>query len=171
MNTDFWYINRKSGVVYGGRHPPPEIDQFRIEIEKAGINNTKTVVAYDGGEGQFASRFWRLLNFLEQEKVYVLNESFKGWVEAGHTTTKEEPECESAKFEVTIQKEMLASYDDVKEIVANKKQSPILIDSRDKVRYLGEVESVDKIAGHANSDSHCSQATVVPTLSQRSSPV
>ena len=36
---------------HGGRHPLPNIEQFRREIEQAGIDNTKTVVAYDGGEG------------------------------------------------------------------------------------------------------------------------
>lgn len=133
---------------HGGRHPLPDIDQFKQEIEKAGIDNTKTVVAYDGGEGQFASRFWWLLTFLGHEKVHVLNEGFKGWVEAGYTTTKDVPEFESAKFEVNIQKEMLASYEEVKEVVEQKKKSPILIDSRDEQRYLGEVEPIDRIAGH-----------------------
>lgn len=133
---------------HGGRHPLPDMDQFRLEIEKTGIDHTKKVVAYDGGEGQFASRFWWLLKFLGHEKVYVLNEGFKGWVEAGYTTTKEVPEWESAKFEINIQKGMLASYDEVKEIVVHQKKSPILIDSRDQARYLGEVEPIDKIPGH-----------------------
>lgn len=133
---------------HGGRHPLPDINQFRLEIEKAGIDHTKTVVAYDGGEGQFASRFWWLLTFLGHEKVYVLNEGFKGWAAVGYPTTKEVPEFESSKFTVNIRKEMLASYEEVKEIVFHKKKSPILIDSRDESRYLGEVEPIDKIAGH-----------------------
>ncbi|MBB6445445.1 rhodanese-like domain-containing protein [Bacillus benzoevorans] len=139
-----------SGPVseHGGRHPLPDVDQFRLEIEKAGIDHTKAVVAYDGGEGQFASRFCWLLSFLGHEKVYVLNEGFKGWVEAGYPTTNKVPEFEFAKFAVNIQTEMLASYDEVKKTVDYKKKSPILIDSRDKARYLGEVEPIDRIAGH-----------------------
>jgi thiosulfate/3-mercaptopyruvate sulfurtransferase len=133
---------------HGGRHPLPDMDQFRMEIEKCGIDNTKMVVAYDAGEGQFASRFWWLLSFLGHEKVFVLNEGFKGWVEAGYTTTEEVPVFESAKFEVNIQKELLASYDEVKDIVTNKKESPILMDSRDAARYLGEIEPIDKVPGH-----------------------
>jgi thiosulfate/3-mercaptopyruvate sulfurtransferase len=133
---------------HGGRHPLPDIEQFRLEIEKAGIDNTKTLIAYDGGEGQFAARFWWLLTYIGHDKVFVLNEGFKGWVEAGCPTTKEVPELESAKFEVNLRKEMLASYDEVKEIVTDKKHSPILIDSRDKARYLGEIEPIDRIPGH-----------------------
>ena len=133
---------------HGGRHPLPDIEKFRHEIEQAGIDNTKTVVAYDGGEGAFASRFWWLLTYIGHDKVYVLNGGFKGWVEAGYPTTKEVPKPESAQYKVSIRKEMLATYEEIKEIVANKKKSPILIDSREKARYLGKEEPIDKIPGH-----------------------
>ncbi|MEK6456126.1 sulfurtransferase [Caldifermentibacillus hisashii] len=133
---------------HGGRHPLPDIEQFRHEIEQAGIDNTKTVVAYDGGEGAFASRFWWLLTYIGHDKVYVLNGGFKSWVEAGYPTTKEVPKPEPANFKVSIRKEMLATYEEIKEIVANKKKSPILIDSREKARYLGKEEPIDKIPGH-----------------------
>ncbi|WP_078432155.1 sulfurtransferase [Metabacillus halosaccharovorans] len=133
---------------HGGRHPLPDINQFKLDIEKAGIDNTKAVVAYDGGEGQYASRFWWLLTFIGHENVYVLNEGFKGWVEAGYTTTKEIPKFELTNFDVDIQKEMLATYEVVKEIVQKKKKSPILIDSREEQRYLGEIEPIDRLAGH-----------------------
>ncbi|MEH7387308.1 sulfurtransferase [Bacillus sp. JJ1521] len=133
---------------HGGRHPLPEMEQFRREIEKVGIDNSKTVVAYDGGEGQFASRFWWLLTYLGHDKVYVLNEGFNGWVEAGYPTTKEVAEVEQASFIVNIRESMLASYKEVKEIVNQKKRSPILIDSRDESRYLGKAEPIDRIAGH-----------------------
>jgi thiosulfate/3-mercaptopyruvate sulfurtransferase len=135
-------------VKHGGRHPLPDTSRFKLEIEKVGIDNTKTVVAYDDGEGQFASRFWWLLTYMGHENVYVLNEGFKGWRAADYPTTKDEPKFESAKFEVNLQNEMLASYDEVKEIVADKKESPVLIDSRDKARYLGEIEPIDKVPGH-----------------------
>ncbi|WP_053362740.1 sulfurtransferase [Bacillus sp. FJAT-27251] len=133
---------------HGGRHPLPDIDAFKGELEKAGIDHSRTVVAYDGGEGQFASRFWWLLRYLGHENVYVLNEGIKGWVESGYPTTQEVPESESATFEVKLQKDMLASYEEVKEVVMNKKTSPILIDSRDRARFLGEIEPIDRIPGH-----------------------
>lgn len=132
---------------HGGRHPLPDMGQFKLEIEKAGIDHSKIVVAYDGGEGQYASRFWWLLTYLGHDKVYVLNEGYKGWVESGYPTTEEIPEAESASFKVNLRKEMLATYEEVKEIVDQKRAS-ILIDSRDESRYLGEVEPIDRIAGH-----------------------
>ena len=134
---------------HGGRHPLPDMDQLRLEIEKVGIDNAKIVVAYDGGEGQFASRFWWLLTYMGHENVFVLNEGFKGWKEAGYPTTKEVPNFDPASFKVDLQEEMLASYEEVKDVVSsNKKNSPILIDSRDESRYLGEVEPIDRVPGH-----------------------
>ncbi|MEH7239135.1 sulfurtransferase [Bacillus sp. JJ1562] len=135
-------------LEHGGRHPLPNMEQFKYEIEKVGINNSTTVIAYDGGEGQFASRFWWLLTYLGHDKVYVLNEGFKGWIEAGYPTTMEVPKVEPDSFKVNIREDMLASYEEVKEIVEQEKKSPILIDSRDESRYLGEVEPIDRIAGH-----------------------
>ncbi|PAD20742.1 sulfurtransferase [Terribacillus saccharophilus] len=133
---------------HGGRHPLPEIARFKYYIEKVGIDNTKTVIAYDGGEGSYASRFWWLLQFLGHEKVFVLNEGFKGWIEARYMTTKDIPEYEATEFEVNIRKEMMASYEEVKEVVEQEKKSPILIDSREERRYIGEVEPIDRIPGH-----------------------
>ncbi|WP_453992754.1 sulfurtransferase [Bacillus nitroreducens] len=133
---------------HGGRHPLPDMKQFKGEIEKVGIDRSKTVIAYDGGEGQFASRFWWLLTYLGHDKVYVLNEGYAGWVEAGYPTTSEIQQEESASFEVNIRSDMLATYEEVKEVVDQKKHSPILLDSRDESRFLGEVEPIDRIAGH-----------------------
>jgi thiosulfate/3-mercaptopyruvate sulfurtransferase len=137
-----------SAKKHGGRHPLPDRKQFKSDIEKAGIDNTTTVIAYDDGDGQFASRFWWLLTYLGHEKVFVLNEGFRGWVDAGYSTIEEVAEFEPTTFHVTLQDDMLATYEEVKEIVDQKKELPVLIDARDERRYLGEIEPIDRIAGH-----------------------
>ncbi|WP_079710341.1 sulfurtransferase [Paraliobacillus ryukyuensis] len=140
-----------SGPVteHGGRHPLPAIDTFKQALEQAGIDHTKTVVAYDAGEGAFASRFWWLITYLGHEDVYVLNEGFTGWVEAKLPTTKEIPTYPPTTFAVNLQADMLASYEEVKATVEQQANtSAILIDSRSPDRYAGEVEPIDRIAGH-----------------------
>lgn len=133
---------------HGGRHPLPDLNQFKKDIEKVGIDHSKTVIAYDAGGAMYASRFWWLLKYLGHEKVYVLNEGFAGWLEAEYPVTKDIPKSHPVKYEVNIQEDMLASVKEVKDIVENKKKHPILIDSRAHERYLGEVEPIDKVAGH-----------------------
>src|SRR5699024_2570135 len=139
-----------SGPVskHGGRHPLPELDSFKKEIEKVGIDNEKTVIAYDAGGGQYASRFWWLLKYIGHEKIYLLNEGFNGWSAANFPVTTKIPKAHPAKYEINIQKEMLASFEEVKEIVENATDESVLIDSRASERYLGKVEPMDKIPGH-----------------------
>ncbi|MEY8293024.1 sulfurtransferase [Carnobacteriaceae bacterium 52-44] len=133
---------------HGGRHPLPDLNQFKKDIEKVGIDKSKTVIAYDDGSAMYASRFWWLLKYVGHEKVYVLNEGFAGWMEAEYPITKEIPKSIPVKYEVNIQKDMLASVKEVKDIVENDKDQTVLIDSRANERYLGEVEPIDKVAGH-----------------------
>ena len=45
----------------GGRHPLPELSTFKRKLEEAGIKNSDTIVAYDGGEGSFAARFFWMM--------------------------------------------------------------------------------------------------------------
>ena len=133
---------------HGGRHPLPDIDTFRIEIEKVGIDHSKTVIAYDEGGGQYASRLWWLMKYIGHEKIYILNEGFSGWKAANFPVTTEIPEAKPTNYKVNIQKEMLASFEEVKEIVENTTDESVLIDSRASERYLGKVEPMDKIPGH-----------------------
>lgn len=134
--------------VHGGRHPLPNMDEFISKLEENGIDENTVVVAYDNGEGAFASRFWWLLHYLGHEKVFVLDGGFNGWAEANFPVTAEIPSFDKTKFNVNINAEWMATTEDVKEIVKNKSKNIILIDSREEKRYLGIEEPIDKKAGH-----------------------
>lgn len=139
-----------SGPVskHGGRHPLPELRELKKDIEKVGIDHTKTVIAYDNGSGQYASRFWWLLSYMGHDKVYILNGGFNDWQAEDYPVTKEIPKSAPAEYEINIQEEMLATFEEVKEIADKNKSDAVLIDSRAHDRYLGKVEPMDKIAGH-----------------------
>lgn len=138
-----------SGPVreHGGRHPLPDPAQLKKVLEKAGISRDTTVIAYDGGEGAFAARFWWLLRYLGHEKVFVLNGGYKEWAESDYPLTKEVPSMERADFKIDLQPDILASYEEVKGVAVNQ-DSAVLIDSREEKRYLGQEEPIDKKAGH-----------------------
>ncbi|MEK3853470.1 sulfurtransferase [Cytobacillus sp. FSL H8-0458] len=138
-----------SGQVreHGGRHPLPDPAKLKKVLEKSGISRDTTVIAYDGGEGAFAARFWWLLRYLGHEKVFVLNGGYKEWAENDYPLTKEVPCMKRADFKIDLQPDILASYGEVKS-VAGKQDSAVLIDSREEKRYLGLEEPIDKKAGH-----------------------
>lgn len=131
---------------HGGRHPLPNLDDFVEVLEKSGIANETTVIAYDSGDGAFAARFWWLLKYVGHEKAFILNGGFKEWEEANYPTQTEVVEYPQANYSVFIHEEILATMEDVKETVA--KRDHVIIDSREQKRYLGIEEAIDKKAGH-----------------------
>lgn len=139
-----------SGPVssHGGRHPLPEIEVFKQTLQNAGISNGTTVIAYDGGEGSFAARLWWLLKYAGHENVFVLNGGYKAWTEAGYPVDHIVPDFQRTEFEIALNKDIFASYEEVKKAVEEKSLNTIIIDSRERKRYLGEVEPIDKKAGH-----------------------
>jgi thiosulfate/3-mercaptopyruvate sulfurtransferase len=138
-----------SGQVkkHGGRHPLPKLDQLKHALEKAGISRETTVVAYDGGEGAFASRFWWLLRYLGHKEVFILNGGYKEWIGSEYPVNNEIPSFKSADFNIELQPEIFAPYEEVKSLSENT-DAAVLIDSREAKRYLGLEEPIDKKAGH-----------------------
>ncbi|WP_213368154.1 sulfurtransferase [Mesobacillus boroniphilus] len=139
-----------SGSVgeHGGRHPLPETIQFNERLQDAGIDNETTVIVYDGKEGAFASRLWWLLKYVGHEKVYILNGGFDAWEKSGYPTEDSVPHYPKTNYTIKKNRDMLASYEEVKDIALKGTGSAILIDSRESKRYLGIEEPIDRIPGH-----------------------
>ncbi|WP_409272259.1 sulfurtransferase [Neobacillus sp. SCS-31] len=133
---------------HGGRHPLPDLDGLIEKLEKAGIGEDTTVVAYDNGEGAFAARFWWMLSYLGHNNVYVLNGGFKNWTGANYPVTAEVPVFNRASFRPAINEAILADMEEVKAISQGQTENSVLIDSREEKRYLGIEEPIDKKKGH-----------------------
>ncbi|MUT65961.1 sulfurtransferase [Paenibacillus sp. NEAU-GSW1] len=137
-----------SGEVeeHGGRHPLPDIFAATVTFGQAGISNNSIVVAYDDQGGAMASRLWWLLKYLGHEQVYVLDKGFTAWAKQGLPVTAEQAEPLTAAFIATVQHNMLVEMDEVRELLGS--EGTTLIDSREAPRYRGEVEPIDRVAGH-----------------------
>lgn len=133
---------------HGGRHPLPRLEELAQKLETAGIDEKTLVCAYDSGEGAFAARFWWLLQYLGHENVFVLDGGYTSWIEGNFPVTIEIPTYEKANFHLNIKSELLATTEEVKEVVEKHLENKIIIDSREEKRYLGLEEPIDKKAGH-----------------------
>jgi thiosulfate/3-mercaptopyruvate sulfurtransferase len=138
-----------SGKVseHGGRHPLPDMDEFRGKLEQAGISNHTAVIAYDGGEGAFAARLWWLLKYAGHENVFVLNGGFKGWRKEGLPAAREIPRFTRGSYTMSLNADIMADTEEAKKY-SGAQGRKFLIDSREKKRYLGIEEPIDKKAGH-----------------------
>lgn len=137
-----------SGEVeeHGGRHPLPDIFAMTVTIGRAGICNDSIVVAYDDQGGAMASRLWWLLKYMGHEQVYVLDNGFSAWVNKGLPVSTEKEVVQPVTYLATVQHNMLVEMDEVRELLGS--EGVTLIDSREAPRYRGEVEPIDRVAGH-----------------------
>lgn len=138
---------RPDGV--GGRHPLPDPQVLAAWLGSMGIGNDSVVVAYDdpsGGQGFYATRAWWLLRWLGHRRVYVLDGGWPAFLAAGGQASTQEPRHAPTTFIADVQGDLVASAEDV----ANRDRDAgtLLVDARAGNRYRGEVEPLDRKAGH-----------------------
>lgn len=131
---------------HGGRHPLPDLNEFKSKLESCGIGNNTRVVAYDDGEVAGASRFWWMLKYIGHDKVYILDGGIKVWIESGYYLSSDVPKKEKKCLDINIDESILVTVDEVKKSISE--EGSVIIDSRSFERYKGEVEPIDKKAGH-----------------------
>ena len=116
-------------------------------MQAFGIHEQTVMIAYDGGEAAFAGRFLWLAQLYGYEHVYVLNGGLKAWIEKGYPVTKDIPVLASTDYEPEKNKDIAASYLEVKEWTESDRHG-YLIDSREANRFKGIHEPIDLKAGH-----------------------
>lgn len=131
-----------------GRHPLPEPSVLIANFARLGIGDNTQVVAYDQDAGMYASRLWWLLRWMGHTDVAVLDGGFAKWV-AEHRPTATGAVA-AARSTVTFsgspRLDMTVSANDVAQLIHNPEWR--LLDARAPERYLGEVEPIDRVAGH-----------------------
>lgn len=131
---------------FTGRHPLPDFALLAKKLGDWGIANTSQVVVYDDAGGAFAGRLWWLLRCMGHEKVAVLDGGIKQWQQQGLPITTTLPIVKPATFRPYINDAEWLNAIQVQNNLAKK--SICLIDARTPVRYRGEQEPVDPVAGH-----------------------
>jgi thiosulfate/3-mercaptopyruvate sulfurtransferase len=134
----------KSGT--NGRHPLPPVETFVATLGRLGIEAGTQVVVYDHDSGGFASRLWWMLRWLGHDSVALLNGGFAKWTAEGRPTTSGVEVRTRRVFVPHIQPRMTVTAAEVAGVVASKDWR--LIDARAPERFRGEVEPIDKVAGH-----------------------
>src|SRR3546814_9386065 len=70
-------------TLFRSRHPLPEPAAFAQRLAAWGIDDDTQVVAYDQGNGLFASRLWWLLRASGHRRVAVLDGGLAAWSALG----------------------------------------------------------------------------------------
>ena len=130
-----------------GRHPWPRAADFARTLSCWGVTPDTQVVAYDADNGMYAARAWCLLRMLGHERVAVLDGGLKAWQAAGLSLDTRAPSMveEAAPYPGDFDHARLFDHDDV---AAHVEHCGLLVDARAPERFRGEVEPIDKAAGH-----------------------
>ena len=126
-----------------GRHPLPEPMEFERWLEKTGLTPKDQVVCYDAGPGSMAARLWWMLRWIGHDKVAVLDGGFAKWTKEGHKVSVEIPIFTPLNYPIKARKDFAV---DVATVQKNL-QSSLLLDARAPIRYRGEQEPIDPVAG------------------------
>lgn len=130
-----------------GRHPLPDIEKFAQRMRECGVSIDTQVVAYDDAAGMFASRLWWLLKYLGHDRVAVLDGGLPAWRAAGGAEEVTIPQLPAlGNFQARRRPEMFVDVQQVQQGLTDG--SLQLFDARAPERYRGDVEPIDKVAGH-----------------------
>lgn len=137
-----------SGPVeaHGGRHPLPDMFGFANTLRDHGVGDESDVVVYDDSGGMFAARLWWLLRYAGLERVRLLDGGFSAWTAAGLPLSQEVVTPELLALTLRPRPEMLADMTEVRNRLGDAHTK--LFDARAPERFRGEVEPLDKKAGH-----------------------
>jgi thiosulfate/3-mercaptopyruvate sulfurtransferase len=146
-----------------GRHPLPSVERLAETFGRWGIDDTVQVVAYDQGNGAYASRLWWLLRWAGHRKVAVLNGGFAAWQQAGLPGETAPGVREPRVFKPRLDSNEVVSTAELERLVgtgalasgtpqaAGTEQAKghwMLVDARSADRFAGENETIDPVAGH-----------------------
>ena len=131
-----------------GRHPLPEPTALQQVWRSAGIDDDSTVVVYDGGPGLAAARAWWLLRWSGLRQVRVLDGGLPAWTVDPGRPTSAGPEPDQPPGSMTVAAGSMPSVDADQAAQLADSGSGLLIDARAAVRYRGEIEPLDPVAGH-----------------------
>jgi thiosulfate/3-mercaptopyruvate sulfurtransferase len=129
-----------------GRHPLPAPAAFEARLRAFGVNRDSVVVAYDAGNGMYASRLWWMLRWLGHEAVFVLHGGLRRWVELGMPVETSVPQPGPGNFIARPRPDMQVDAAGVLARAADPAWR--LLDARAPERYRGDVEPIDAVAGH-----------------------
>ena len=130
-----------------GRHPLPDAAAFSATLSHWGWQPSIPVVVYDdAGVALAAARLWWMLRLVGARDVAVLDGGIAAWRNAGFALTEEPTQRTPSVIDIDFDARQMVGYDELAAALAEG--SSTLIDARATPRYRGDVEPLDRVAGH-----------------------
>ncbi len=129
-----------------GRHPLPDPAVFAQTLGRWGIDAGKQVVLYDDSFGAMAVRLWWMLRWMGHDAVALMDGGLPKWQRENRPMTTDIPVVTPTVFVPHARDDMRVDADAV--LAASESGGKLLLDARPEMRFLGEMEPIDPVAGH-----------------------
>ena len=129
-----------------GRHPLPDPGALAQWLGECGVKRDTQVVVYDAQGGAIAARLWWLLRWVGHDAVAVLDGGFPAWSAAYALQSDEPAPGTSTPYPLAVRHAMSVDVAELENALSEKRVR--LLDARAPVRFRGEKEPLDKVAGH-----------------------
>jgi thiosulfate/3-mercaptopyruvate sulfurtransferase len=143
-------LNRDSSdlaLIGVGRHPLPDAKEFSKVLGAWGWTPTSFVVAYDAAGGALAAaRLWWMLRLAGTRNVVVLDGGLPAWTNAGFALDSRIADVVRGSAAVSFDVTQIVMTDELQALGGNSRT--LLLDARGAPRYRGDVEPIDRVAGH-----------------------
>ena len=147
-----YYVNLESHLSseeteHSGRHPLPHIEDFSAFLNKHGIDDQTYIIIYDDDNNAMSARLWWMLRLVGLTNCSVLDGGFKSWTSLKLPVTDSIPAmAENYNNKYSYNSKYLVATENIMQLT--NEEDFLLIDAREKVRFLGKKEPIDKKAGH-----------------------
>lgn len=144
----YWDLEKDLSDMFSksGRHPMVTKENMTNLIQRAGLTLDDSIVIYDQGATPFALRAYFLLEWAGFSTIRVLREGFVDGKKV-LPVSNIKPEYNASTILPVWKDELYIDIETVKKVVTGKVDAQ-LIDARSAVRYRGEIEPIDSVAGH-----------------------
>ena len=143
-NLDHDLAGPKTGR--NGRHPLPARADWAATLARLGVTPARAVVVYDAQGGMYAARAWWMLLWAGHRSVSVLDGGIAAWKAADGALEAGAVAPVAAPAAYPLGDSLVASVD--ADALLKSLGRVTLLDARAGERYRGEVEPLDKRAGH-----------------------
>ena len=131
---------------FRGRHPLPKRAVFAATLARCGVTPATPVVVLDRQGAMFAARLWWMLRWMGHAEVAVLDGGVAAWTAAGGALTADATPPATATAPYPDRPALVRTIS-ADELAAQLGRVPLL-DARAGERFRGEVEPLDRAAGH-----------------------
>jgi thiosulfate/3-mercaptopyruvate sulfurtransferase len=118
-------------------HMLPSPAQFAANVGALGIGNGNRIVVYDTTPMTGACRVWWMFRVMGCKDVAILDGGLPKWIAEGRAVTDAATVPHGKAFTPHFDKGLVRSIDDVKSLLADKKEQ--VVDARAANRFRGEV--------------------------------